>query len=136
MNKVQEQVNSAIEDARRQAKEQKKFFKKYQWHFECINAALAIVEEWIVRVEFDRDRSIDIHIAGDHHVFQGVWAALRKLGYEPDARPKEEKMAAFSTYFRKTDWPMIWLNFSSTKCTRKKIGTKMVEQPVYEVVCE
>jgi hypothetical protein len=30
----------------------------------------------------------------------------------------------------------IWLAFSSTVCRRVKIGTKTVEQDVYETVCD
>lgn len=32
-------------------------------------------------------------------------------------------------------WPDIHLNFSSTVCRRVQTGTKMVEEPVYEVRC-
>ena len=29
----------------------------------------------------------------------------------------------------------LWVHFTSSVCTRKKIGTKMVEQDVYETIC-
>lgn len=80
--------------------------------------------------------TLDISVTGDFAVLKGAFGALRKAGYEPSDRPDKPE-ATFSTYFKKPDGEMkIWFHFSSTICTRKKIGTEMKEVPVYETVCE
>lgn len=81
--------------------------------------------------------SVDLSVTGNYAVLKDVFHGLRKLGYEPKERPTKEKTATFSTYFTNEVTELrIWMSFSSTVCTRKKIGTKMQEVPVYETVCE
>jgi len=79
----------------------------------------------------------DLSVTGDKHVLEAIFGIFRKLGYEPDSRPGEEPATTFSCYW---DHPELearfWLYFTSTVCTRKKIGTKMVQQDIYETVCE
>ena len=136
MNNVQEVLKDAIASAKQARKDQKAYLNKHIEHFISIANGLIVVEKYIINLNIDGCTSLDLSIAGDHHVMNGVWGALRKLGYEASSRPEEKKIASYSCWFTKTDWPRIWFQFSSTKCTRKKIGTKMVEQPIYETVCE
>ena len=79
----------------------------------------------------------DISIAGDKHTLEAVFAAFRKLGYEPTDRPDNEPKSTFSCYWDHPDFEArFWLYFSSTKCTRVKVGTEMKEVAIYETVCE
>ena len=135
MSNAKKQMIDAIASAKQKRKEQKKFAKLHEVHFKRIAAALQTCEEYLVRINLDAS-SIDISISGDHHAMKGAWAALRKLGYECGNRPEGDKITSWNGWFNKTDWPQIWFTFTSTKCTRKKVGTKMVETAVYEVVCE
>lgn len=80
---------------------------------------------------------VDLSIAGDKHTLNAIFAAFRKLGYEPTDRPGDKPSASFSCHWEHpTEDARFWLYFSSTQCTRIKTGTKMVEQVVYETVCE
>lgn len=136
MSNAKKVMKATLKQAKELRKEQKKYLKEHKEQLAVIANGLVDVQEYLINITFDGTRSVDINFAGDHHVFNGAWAALRKLGYEPNQRPKEEKVAAYSCFFDKEDWPRIWFSFSSTKCKRKQIGTKMVETPVYETVCE
>jgi hypothetical protein len=132
---VVEVMDDAIASEKKKRKALKQYIKAHSVQLSRIASGLEVVSEYIISINLDGVASVDVSVAGDHHVLNGMWAALRKLGYKTSTRP-EEKVAGFSGYWYKDEWPAIWMTFSSTKCTRKKIGTKMVEQPVYEVVCE
>ena len=84
------------------------------------------------------DGCIDICFAGDKEMFTAVWAAIRNAGFQPDLRPTGEPKdnARFSTFFRSEGQAQLWFSFSSTTCKLIQKGTRMVEQPVYEVQCE
>ena len=79
----------------------------------------------------------DISITGDKHDLKAIFAAFRKLGYEPDSRPTDEPKATFTCNW---DHPGLearfWVYFTSTKCTRVQVRTETREVPVYETVCE
>ncbi len=77
---------------------------------------------------------VDIGVTGDKHMLAAVWSAFRKLGYEPSRRP-EKAESYFYCRWEKEGKPSFYLTFSSTVCKRVKIGTKMVEQDIYETVC-
>lgn len=83
------------------------------------------------------DGSIDLSVSGTHRELKECFRAFRRLGYEPSDRPTDVKLSSFNTVFTHPDKKVrFWLFFTSTICTRKKIGTKMVETAVYETVCE
>jgi len=130
-------MEEAIVSAKQRRKEQRDFVREHWVEIHRVAAGLDVVSEWIVNITFDANSSLDISVSGDQLVFKGLWGALRKLGYNTNTGPKEEKFSGWSGWFRNPDQDLpLWITFSSTKCTRKKIGTKMVEQPVYELVCE
>ncbi len=80
---------------------------------------------------------VDLSITGDKHTLNAVFAAFRKLGYEPSARPTKEHKPTFSCYWNHpVEDAKFWLYFTSNKCTRIKVGTKTEEVDIYEVVCE
>ena len=135
MSNAKQTMEEALASAKATRKAQKKYAKQHATHFARIASGLKPIEEYLIRINLDGVSCVDISIAGDHHVMNGAWGALRKLGYECSDRP-EEKVTGFTGWFYKSEWPTIWFNFNSTVCTRKKVGTKMIEQDVYEVVCE
>jgi hypothetical protein len=81
--------------------------------------------------------SLDINFTGDAHKLAAVVRILRVAGFtsnNPD-KPKPNQTGWYS-WFRKEGVDIeIWLNFSSSVCRRVKVGTKMVEQDIYETVC-
>ena len=81
--------------------------------------------------------NITVRVAGGPAELKSIFRAFRKLGYDPSARPGIKPEESFSSYFRREEGgPEFYLYFSSTICKRIKIGSKMVEQAVYETVCE
>lgn len=90
-----------------------------------------------LRFNFD-DGCIDMNFAGDGDKFRAAWAALRRARFTPTSRP-EKGASTFYTFFEFSgagDYPKIWFSFSSTVCRRVKVGTKMVEQDVFETHCD
>ncbi len=80
---------------------------------------------------------VDLFISGDKHVLNAIFSVFRKLGYEPTSRPGNEPESSFTCHWEHpTENARFWLSFSSTKCTRIKIGTETREIDIYETVCE
>ena len=80
---------------------------------------------------------VDLSITGDKHTLNAVFAAFRKLDYEPSARPTKEHKPTFSCYWNHpVEDAKFWLYFTSGKCTRIKVGTETKEVDIYELVCE
>jgi hypothetical protein len=79
--------------------------------------------------------SIDINFAGDGPKLAAIWQLLRRVGYEPDGRPNKGDVS-YSSYWRQDGYANIWIHFSSTVCKRVQVGTKTVEQPIYETRCD
>lgn len=133
------ELHKALKEQKKARKKQKKFTKKFTNEFIRVADGLDVIAEWIVRFNVDGANSLDISVAGDHNTFKGMWAALRKLGYGTSSRPTEDKFSSWTGWWYNHDQDEqlpIYVSFSSTKCTRRKIGTKMVERDVYETVCE
>jgi len=114
-------------------------FAYYEKHHRAIVevcSALAKIEDKVIRTQATTG-AIDLNISGDRHVLNAVFAAFRKLGYEPGTRPGKEPEPSFSTYFSHTEHDCkFWLSFTSSQCTRVKVGTKTQTIDVYETVCE
>ena len=104
----------------------------------AIEKAIEPVAQWYIHTDIDiRNNCIDLKFAGDKHTLDGIFRALRRIGYKPDRRPKSDKIDYFTSFFRHDNHDMkVWLNFVSTVCKKVKVGTEMVEQDVYEIVCE
>lgn len=135
---IHETMEKAIKDQKKEHKKRMKFLKLNKDEFFRVANGLIVIQQYVVRFSFDT-RSLDIAIAGDHHVFKGMFSALRKLGYDCQDKPKEKLISTWSCWWHHKEpdkHPTLWVSFSSTKCKRIKIGTKMVEQPIYETVCE
>lgn len=80
---------------------------------------------------------IDLSITGDKHVLKAIFGAFRKLGYEPNTRPGNKNEPTFSCYWEHPELATkFWLYFTSSKCTRVKVGTETKEIDIYETRCE
>lgn len=80
---------------------------------------------------------VDLSITGNRHTLNAIFAAFRKLGYEPTDRPTDKPEPTFSCYWEHpVEDARFWLYFTSNQCTRIKVGTETKEVDIYEVVCE
>jgi hypothetical protein len=78
---------------------------------------------------------LNISLTGDKHKLLAAIRILRRHGYKADKAP-EDKSPNYYAFFHKEDSMIVWFSFSSTKCRRIKVGTKTVEQDIYETVCD
>lgn len=79
---------------------------------------------------------IDLSFAGDAHRLASVVRILRTAGFTTDAaRPKQGDTQWVAYYAHPDCSTRVWLFFTSSVCKRIKVGTKMVEQDVFEVQC-
>jgi len=109
----------------------------YTLRKETFDPVLAELEAKLQVLNVSLDMScIDVSVSGGKPELNTVFGILRKFEFTPDDRPDEKVKASFNTYFRHTTGAVIWFSFSSTLCKRVQVGTKMVEQPIYEVQCE
>jgi len=113
-------------------------------HAAVFTPVIEALERFEPRITCDSN-SLDIALTGDKHVLEAVWGILRRNGYnilvETD-RPKPNSPTYSQFFYREgeghdhsLDRARIWLTYTSTVCRRVKVGTKMVEQDVYETVC-
>jgi hypothetical protein len=79
--------------------------------------------------------SLDLAAKGNKAALTRVIRALRVNGFNSKATP-EEKDTFFSAFYTHETRSCIWLNFTSTACRRVEVGKKMVEQSIYETVCD
>lgn len=99
---------------------------------------LKFVQEMILLgCELSPDSDFDLHfrVAGDKEKFLQLVRCHRRHGFKPDMPAK----GATSAFWRVNEYGAeigMYFNFSSTVCHRVKVGTKMVEQDVYETHCE
>jgi len=82
------------------------------------------------------DSYLSIDFAGDAKALADVVRALRNSGWDTkSAKPKPED-TSWSAYYTKEGCKVdVFLWFSSSVCRKVKVGTKLVEQDVYEVQC-
>ena len=125
-----------LNDKLRQKREKlKKFRDAIQANADKLRAILADFVEIGAEPITDGDW-IHITVTGDKHKFLQFCRAMRKHGIE---LPKIEKGSTGFTklHFLGDAYELtLYFNFSSTQCRRVKVGTKMVEQEVFEVVCD
>lgn len=83
-------------------------------------------------------RDINLSFSGDKAKLTSVIRILRTNGFDPDAEAPKANSNYWSAYFTNAEDSRIqfWISFSSTVCRMVKVGTKMVEQDVYEVQCD
>ena len=125
-----------LNDKLRQKREHlKKIREAIRANSEKLQAVLADFVEIGAEPTLDSDW-IYITVTGDKHKFLQFCRAMRKHGFE---LPKIEKGATSFTklhFLGEACELTLYFCFSSTQCRRVKVGTKMVEQEVFEVVCD
>lgn len=108
-----------------------------QWHL-TITAFAPLFrrfEELDIDVRFSlADGDIGISFTGDGERLTTVWAELRRNGYVPTNRP-EKGASTHNCWWKREGFSQFWMSFSSSVCRRVQVGTRMVEQPIYETVC-
>lgn len=75
-----------------------------------------------------------ISLTGDKHKFLAFARVLRKHGFK--LNPVQKGATGFNQFCNELEELPIYVTFSSTVCRRVKVGTKMVEQDVFETVCD
>ncbi|HEY4365880.1 MAG TPA: hypothetical protein VGN07_01490 [Steroidobacteraceae bacterium] len=75
-----------------------------------------------------------VSLSGDKHKFLAFVRCLRKHGFKVD--PIEKGATGFTQFCRELENLPIYVQFSSTVCRRVKVGTKTIEQDVFETVCD
>lgn len=91
----------------------------------------------LLEADLSLSGDLNVRFSGDKAKLTAVVRVLRTSGFHTE-EPAPAKNASYWTawYYKDgLDLP-IWLSFSSTVCRTVKIGTKMVEQDVYEVQCD
>jgi hypothetical protein len=82
------------------------------------------------------DNDLNVCFTGDKEKLTQAMRILRTSGFSTSSAKPKPGDAGWYAYFTKPECPLsIWFNFSSAVCRRVKVGTKLVEQDVYEVQC-
>ena len=90
----------------------------------------------LVGVEPRLSSDIDVCFSGDAHKLAQVVRILRAAGMQTrGSRPKPGDTSWSAFYTHPDCSTQLWLNFTSSVCVRVKVGTKLVEQDIYEVRC-
>lgn len=120
------------------AERQKRFTQnaaKFRDVLQAKSDLFVALEELDIDIRYDFDGgSVDVVFCGDGDKLGKVWGLLRRAGYYTESRPKKGE-TGFNAFWDCPGYAKVWLQFSSTMCRRVQVGTKMVEQPVYEVQC-
>ena len=118
-----------------QAQKAKKFGALFQLTVKSFPGLFRRLEELDIDATFSlSDGDVNVAFTGDGPKLTEVWKALRAAGYQPNNRPKKGESTFYSHWFQE-GYSTVWMNFSSSVCRRVQVGTKMVEQPIYEVQC-
>ena len=132
------EIKADMKSDKKYYRDKRAYYKKHKEEIRRVANELSLPENTPVTANCD-SYNVSIRVAGGPNELKEIFRAFRKLGYEPSDRPGIQPEASFGTYFRKDpsdDTPEFYLSFSSTICKRVKVGTKMVEQAIYETVCE
>lgn len=92
-------------------------------------------EDLDIEPGFDLDGDyINLSFAGDGPKLAAVWKLLRQHGYKNSCHPKKGD-TTFYAFWEQEGYAKFFMNFTSSVCRRVKVGTKTVEQDVYETQC-
>jgi len=92
-------------------------------------------EEMDIEPCFDLDNPyICLAFTGDGKRLGEVWGLLRRHGYKTDTHP-EKGSTEFYAFWDRPEVARLFMHFTSSMCRRVKVGTKMVEQDIYETQC-
>jgi hypothetical protein len=92
-------------------------------------------EELDLDVTFHLDNEyVSLSFAGDGEKLKTVWGHMRRAGFNTRSRPAKGD-TTFNAFWSQEGYADIFMMFSSILCRRVQVGTKMVEQPIYETQC-
>lgn len=132
-------VESAIiELFNKQRKEADETQNKWSSLRQCYLPLLKRLEKLKPELEFSKYGYLRVDVSGDAHTITAVIRALRTSGFKAEGfTPPKKNTSSFSVFFTQEEAPytQVYLTFCSTVCKVVQVGTKMVEQPVYETVC-
>jgi len=112
-----------------------KNFKAFQATVTSLPALFRALEEMDIPPTFDGDYDyMGLSFTGDGKKLGDVWGLLRRNGYKTDARPQKGD-TTFYAFWEHERLAKIFMNFTSSVCRRVKVGTRMVEQDIYETQC-
>lgn len=81
--------------------------------------------------------SLDIRMVGDAKVLAAAVRILRTSGFGTGAKRPSKGDTTWTAFFKSDSLAVsIYFSFSSSVCRRVQVGTAMVEQPVFETVCD
>lgn len=112
-----------------------KNFKAFKQTLSACPDLFRRLEELDVDPCFDLDNDyIRCPFTGDGMKLKLVWGTLRRAGFNTILRP-EKGQTTFYAFWEREGHAKIFMDFSSSVCRRVKVGTKTVEQDVYEIQC-
>ena len=85
------------------------------------------------------DNYVCFYVKGAGDVLAAAIRYCRTRGYVTDAEAPPEKASSWEglfTHGTELNHPRIRIHWSSTVCKMVQVGTKMVEQPIYELQCD
>jgi hypothetical protein len=133
-----EMVNNELDTQRQRVTDA---FTYWDEHSARMLPVLEAMEEHIIYMS-PTSYDLNITVSGDYAVLLKCLRAFRSNGFMSREVP-EKGQGSFSTYFRDrrddgTDRSdaKFFFTFSSTQCRQVKVGTKMVQQDVYEIICD
>jgi hypothetical protein len=135
MSTLLNEIKTTFRNEKRDWKKRRAFFKASEADITAVLDEIDLSTASSGRMDCDAD-DINFYVTGAAPALKEIYRTFRKLGYDPSKRPGVKPESTFTCYFTQTDKPTFYLSFSSTVCKRVKVGTKTVEQDIYEVVCE
>lgn len=133
---IAKMVGKDLIDSDKRLRDQASWYHANKGNIQALADAFKESSIEVVRANLSFEE-VDVSVAGDRHTLNGIFSIFRKLGYEPTDRPKSAPEASFHCRWDHADHSTrFWLSFSSTKCTRVKVGTETREVDIYETVCE
>lgn len=112
-----------------------KNFKAFKLAIGTFPELFRALEDLDIEPGFSLDNEyINLSFAGDGPKLATVWKLLRQHGYKNSCHPKKGD-TTFYAFWAQEGHAQFFMNFTSTMCRRVKVGTKTVEQDVYETHC-
>lgn len=100
--------------------------------------AMRLVEKHLTALNLAPEVRLDdsgwsVEVTGNCATRTLVLAVFLRLGFKPQFEPRDGE-SYYSSWMRNGD-ERFWFSFSNNACERVKVGTKWVEQDVYETRC-
>jgi hypothetical protein len=113
--------------------------KQAAWnaHRTLLDPIVRALTDLKIMPRFDDWDFVTIHTTGDAKHLTSIMRVLRTSGFATSNDRPKPGSSEWSAVFHKEGCPLdFYLFFTSNVCKRIKVGTKMVEQDVYEIQCD